>query len=296
MPFWVIKGTYVTEGKAPDGDTVTFKPDKPSLLKKLENNAALLRKLDEKGVVNLRFEGIDTPETHYPSPAKGGHQTHQPDAPANAATDFTLKSLGFTNVVWGSNDEGRRTKVKSASGSGRGYILSNASDGRNGRAVSFVYAGNPPQDDGDAVYLSASDVKSSVNYKALEAGVSYPTYYNSLYSDLRKEMSKAVAAARAANRGIWKIDRTTAGFQYGGLDTIQKTHMILPKFFRRLVEYGFLGHAGGSGFKGWLQDKDDFLITTDQLHERELADLVQFSGGKLSLDTKPEDIIFRPKG
>lgn len=296
MPFWVIKGTFVVEGKAPDGDTVTFEPDKPSLLKRLENSSSLMRKLDDTGAVNLRFEGIDTPETHYPSPVKGGHLTHQPETPADAATDFTLKSLGFTNVVWGANDEGRRTKVKSAVGAGRGYILSNASDGRNGRAVSFVFSGNAQQDDGDEVFLTASQIKSSVNYKSLEAGAAYPTYYNSLYSDLRKELNKAVAAARAAHRGIWKLDRTTAGFQYGGLNTIQNTHLILPKFFRRLVEYGFLGHAGGGGFKGWLQGKDDFLITTDQLHERELADLVEFKGGKLSLDTKPEDIIFRPKG
>ncbi|MCH8146420.1 MAG: hypothetical protein IH987_00270 [Planctomycetes bacterium] len=132
MPFTLIKGTFHVTGYAPDGDSVKFKANNKALWTRLSGPKA---KMNQKGHVQLRFEGIDTLETHFQS-------EQQPIDLANAATDFTLKLAGIKDVVWTEN----RHRVKSAKdgNDAPGYILTRTTEGY-GRPVAFVFAGSAPE-------------------------------------------------------------------------------------------------------------------------------------------------------
>ena len=62
MPFLVIKGTFHIVGYSPDGDSVRFRADNKEHWAKLSGRPA---ELNAKDHAQLRFEAIDTLETHY---------------------------------------------------------------------------------------------------------------------------------------------------------------------------------------------------------------------------------------
>src|SRR4051812_14468705 len=62
MPFSLIKGTFHVAGYSPDGDSIRFQADDKSLWAKLSGPPA---KLNAREHTQLRFEAIDTLETHY---------------------------------------------------------------------------------------------------------------------------------------------------------------------------------------------------------------------------------------
>jgi hypothetical protein len=57
--YLVIKGSFVIIDKQPDGDSVRFRPDDASLLKKLKRGYRIDPSKD--GTVQLRFEAVDAP-------------------------------------------------------------------------------------------------------------------------------------------------------------------------------------------------------------------------------------------
>jgi len=138
-----------------------------------------------------------------------------------------LTALGITDVVW---DEDHRTIVAARDGM-PGYILSRSVE-KNRRPVVFVYAGDTREADGRSVHLNVARVKQSMNLRLADAGLVYPTYYRKLFSDLRDAFTTAVIAARAASRGAWQADGTTAG-TVAMLASLEDTTPILPKLFRR---------------------------------------------------------------
>jgi hypothetical protein len=89
----------------------------------------------------------------------------------------------------------------------------------------------------------AERMSQSLNHRALEEGFAYPTYYKGLFHDLREALTETVGRSREAQRGVWAEDRTNAGFEVEGLDSITDEQVILPKLFRHLAEYL---EAGGS--------------------------------------------------
>jgi hypothetical protein len=133
MPFRVIRGTFHVLGYSPDGDSVRFQPATPSFLSLLSGPPA---DLNARGHAQLRFEAIDTLETHFGT-------LHQPLTPAVRALDFTLLQLGITGVTW----DALHQRVTAANDGTEGYILSRAVED-NRRPVAFVYAGAPPAADG----------------------------------------------------------------------------------------------------------------------------------------------------
>ena len=100
MPFYVISGTFRLIGKTPngkprgfepDGDSMQFKPTRPSLLDKLEK-VDFPYKLSSIGSTQLRFEGIDAVEIHFQ--AGPGAMTHQPEALAEEERDHLVHQAG----------------------------------------------------------------------------------------------------------------------------------------------------------------------------------------------------------
>ena len=233
MPFFLIRGTYHIKGYSPDGDSIRFQARNKANWAKLGGQPVAL---NARGHAQLRLEAIDTLETHYKN-------QHQPMDLAVKALEFLLKSLGIigmeTDALW--------TMVTAVQDGTEGYILTRTTD-KYQRPIAFVYAGVPPEKDGASVFLSSERLRQSVNYESLQAGMAYPTYYQGLFPDLRQACTGAAREARQADRGVWPVDRTNAGFIVKGLKSITEQYVILPKLFRRLVDYL---EAGGSvgGFK-----------------------------------------------
>lgn len=291
MPFILIKGTFYAVGYSPDGDSVKFKADNRDNWNKIEGRPKLS---ETKYHVQLRFEGIDTLETHFRPSTKGGIEEHQPLVWAQAARDFMLAAVGIKNVTWGPKGK----KVVQADDGVQGYILTRAVDSNKyGRPVSYVYAGSTPEKDGAEVYLTPKWLKQSVNYKLVAAGHAYPTYYQTLFSDLRDELTRAVKLARTANpkRGLWIADKT-GGFEFTSEAAITEKHPIFPKLFRRLIEHI---QSGGklSDFRQFLKKKKDGVLILPHAHHTDALDyVVEIKGKRVRLNVLPENLVFDPQG
>jgi len=277
MGFVLIKGTFHVTGYSPDGDSLKFKANNTANWAKLGGGTV---KRNAKNHVQLRFEGIDTPETHY----KG---QHQPSVVADPATDFALESAGISNVVWSAN----RYRVLSANDGTPGYILSREAE-RYGRPVAFVFEGSTPKADGSRPFLDGIWLKQSLNYKLVKAGWAYPTYYEGLFADLREVLTGATLQAWNAWRGVWPYD-WSGGVPVSDQASISEQFGILPKLFRRLTAH--IGAGGtASNFKNYLANAEDRLMVLPSGHFTNLNALVQVSGNVVSLTEYPENLVFRP--
>jgi len=290
VSFILIKGTFHVVGYSPDGDSIKFKADHPENWKKIEGRPKLSK---TKGHVQLRFEGIDALETHFRPQVKGGIEEHQPLEWARAARDFMLAAVGIKNVKWGPLEK----QVVQADDGVQGYILTRAVDNKEyGRPVSFVYAGTSPEKDGAEAYLTPKWLRQSVNYQLVAAGQAYPTYYQTLFSDLRDELTRAVRRARAAHpkRGLWIADKT-GEFEYTSKATVTDEYPIFPKLFRRLIEHV---QSGGqlSNFRQFLKNKGDGVLILPHAHHTSALDyVVEVSGKRVSLTVLPENLVFDPQ-
>ena len=276
MPFSIIEGTFHAVGYSPDGDSVRFRARDEEDWRRLSGPPVAL---NARGQAQLRFEAIDTLETHYLN-------MHQPLKLATGALERLLEGLNITDVEWNE----ARTTVTSANDGTEGYILSREVE-VNGRPVAFVYAGTPPEEDGSEVFLDAERLSQSLNQRALEEGFAYPTYYKGLFHDLREALSEAVGRAREARLGVWTEDRTNAGFEVEGLASITDEHVILPKLFRRLAEYL---QAGGSvaGFIEFLEARKEKIIVISTVHPTHFDTVVEVEGNTVRLTEPPENLIF----
>lgn len=276
MPFFAIKGTFHIEGYSPDGDSVRFMADNKDHWSKLSGSTA---ELNAKDHAQLRFEAIDTLETHY-------EDTHQPLELATGALEHLLEGLGITDVEWNET----RTRVTAANDDTKGYILSRAVEDY-GRPVAFVYAGDLPEADGSEVFLDVDRMRESLNHRALEDGVAYPTYYEGLFHDLREAMTQTVGRARQAGRGVWAVDRTNSGFEVDGLASIADEHVVMPKLFRRLVEY-LKGGGSVAGFEEFLKAKDEEIIVIPTVNPTHFDTVVKVEGDTVRLTELPENLLF----
>jgi hypothetical protein len=276
MPFVVIKGTFHVEGYSPDGDSVRFMADNKEHWSKLSGRPA---QLNAKDHAQLRFEAIDTLETHY-------HNLHQPLELALGALERLLEGLGITDVEWNAT----RTTVTAANDGTDGYILSRAVE-EYGRPVSFVYTGEPSEEDGSEVFLDANRMNRSLNQRTLEEGLAYPTYYEGLFPDLREALTETVDRARDAKLGVWAQDRTNTGFEVEGLESITEEHVIMQKLFRRLAEYL---EAGGSvaGFEEFLKAREEEIIVISTVHPTHFDTVVEVKGDTVRMTEPPENLIF----
>ena len=279
MSFTLIKGTFHVIGYSPDGDSIRFNAKDPSLWKKLSGPAV---ELNARGHAQLRIEAVDALETHYQGAC-------QPLRLAHAAAGFLLSELGINEVVWNET----HSRVVKAQDETVGYILARSTES-NRRPVAFVFAGETEERDGAEINLDESILKESYNYRLLTSGLAYPMYYNGLFSDLRLPLTSAVTFARSEGKGLWPYDRTTKGFSVSSLKAITEEVAILPKLFRRIVDY--MGEGGKiDGFKEHLQKGCEPLVRIQQVHFTRLDAIVDMRGEKVRLAEAPENLIFMDK-
>jgi hypothetical protein len=313
VPVYSIPGVYKVLGASPDGDSVRFYADDPTIFER----AGLKARLNAHGGAQLRLDAIDALETHY-TPPRSKHTWRQPQALARGAGDELLAHLGFTGVQ--RNEDGTVTAAQPDST--RGYILTRFAD-VYGRPVSFAYAGDRPPDaagtpeqdaDGDAdeagsgrsvavgglptVHLGVPELTRSANYHLLSMGLVYPTFYSKLYVDLREALAKEADSARRAHKGIWEQDVTHHGFDLKSRDQLETELVILPKLFRRLAEFLSLDESGSAsltGFRAFLAQHDDRLFTVPAGQSTGFDTLVTVRRQHLRLKVAPEHIVFIEK-
>jgi endonuclease YncB( thermonuclease family) len=288
MPMTLIKGVFRILNTSPDGDSIRFQAEHPEYWDLLERDVRTHR----GGSVQLRLEGIDTLETHY-EPRYGNFGVlHQPITLAHAAAAELLEFLGFERVTRQQDEEVTSSVPEEVPG----YILSRCGD-RNGRCVAFAFAGDAPKADGAQVRVRPEWIQESVNLHLLRSGLAYPGFFSKLYPELREEMAIAVREARENRDGVWEKDLTNAGFELKDLRTLTRDAVMLPKLFRRLIDY--LANNEGSfslkKLKDYLEDCGDRVYLASDERVTELATILEIKGQTLRLTIPPESLVFLEK-
>ncbi|SNX55715.1 hypothetical protein SAMN06272735_0141 [Streptomyces sp. TLI_55] len=282
MPMLLIKGFYEVKGSQPDGDTVHFTADDPAqwslvgggLGRGVEHTAA--------GRASLRLDAIDALETHY-----GPNRVHQPLQFAHAARDELLNWLGFTDV-----QHADETVTATTPEQVPGFILTRGSD-VHGRCIALAGRGAPPGASGLEIDVDAAVLRTTLNHHMLTTGLVYPTFYRSLFTSLRAELTTAAKEAREAGRGLWPGDVTTTGAKITGLASLTDEAVLLPKLFRRLVDYLNLDMplTCFPAFLAGVGDRFSILSTGERcvgLHR-----VVETSNGQtVRMTHPPEDLLF----
>jgi len=283
MAMYLIAGSFRITGAQPDGDSIHFTPDDPANWDLIKGSQV---KRNASGSAQLRLDAIDALETHYGTP-----RTHQPLDLAHAASAELLDWLGFTKVVRGQNE----TVTSSSPDTVAGYILTRSAD-LYGRCIAFVGRGAPPEDDGSPFFVDVDVLRTTANHHLIQQGLAYPTYYRGLFSDLRNEFTAVAIQAREAGQGIWASDVSTTGFDVTGLDVLEDNIVIVPKLFRRLVDYLRLGDESMAGFRAFLdQAADKFFILSTGHSTTGLDAVVEVTGNNVRMTRPIEDLVFDEK-
>ena len=274
MALTLIRGTFHVTGSSPDGDSVRFRARSAKQWQGLTGRA----RVRKNGEVQVRFEGIDALETHFGS-------SHQPLKLANAATFRTLSLLGIHDVRW---SDGR---VVSARDAKPGYLLTGRCD-RQGRPVAFVFQGAPQERDGSSVHLDVDRMRESVNYQLAIEGQAYPIFYESLYYELREELTDAVWKAWENQCGVWSQDRTL-DVDASKQSELENRYPIFPKLFRRISEYRRLRKGQGlSGFKDWLRAREERVLVLSRGQTTHFDTVVWQKRNHIGLEVWPEELVF----
>lgn len=283
-------GELTVIGKRPDGDSIRFIPQSPERLDDLQRaDRKRISKTD--GSLQLRLEGIDTPETHY-----GPHAQPLGDR----ARDWLLERAGFSDVVF--NDSGT---ITAASPERRpAVVLSKAFD-PNGRPISYLLVdeGNPPPD-GEFAKVDDDLLRRSVNAASLAEGMAYLTLYTSTPAAHGRVLRAIAQEAREQDSGVWAVDETDH-FALADQGSISPPDgaLILPKLFRRCTDYL---KAVAGGFQGTLPDwlvaasatgrrpENDLLLICGST-EVALSAVVQQLNQRIRFAADPLDIVFVEK-
>lgn len=287
MGYFCIKGTFRIIGTSLDGDSVKFIADNVNNWDKIKGPVKLTKELKK---AQLRFEAIDTLELHYPIlPEK----FHQPLHFANLARDCVLSQLGFKNVEWKPPGEWAESQKVEKADDTTGFILTKGVDNEQyKRPVSFVFFGNTDIVDGTEITPDKDLIKKSVNYKLVEEGLAYPTYYLTLESKLRTIFTKAVTTARKNDKGLWNEDKTNIGIGFD-YDSIFNDDIVMPKIYRRILEHLKKGGNIENFHEFLIKEKKDKLKIKGSNQIKRLADRIDYFEGQIKLKDKPENIIFQ---
>lgn len=302
MSYRLIKGKFALhytradgrqQGSYPDGDSIWFKPDEPELLQDLGGRSA---DLNGGGFAQLRFEGIDALELHYPG------SNHQHKDGTVAARDFLLKKTGFTNVTFKDKPEPEIDSYVQfcVPIDISGYILSQTID-PYGRPVSFVFTGNISRPDGDDVFLEVDKMEQSLNAKLMKKGHVYPAYYaprgdvGGLPWDLRNRLTSLSDNAWMRYWGVWEFDVSRENPQIKNMDELMEL-AIWPKLYRRLALYFKDDNNGLANFEQWLTDKnkDDRVFIMSRGEHTHLHNTFDINNNRINMRYWPEDIIIYP--
>lgn len=284
MPAKVLFGSYHVIGREPDGDSIAFRADDPTHWDFFRWNDTRKKPTVAKNKpVQLRIEAIDSLETHYEG-------FHQPKAIAKATTYELLTAFGIDVQTYNLNF----TKIVTATDSAPGIIVSSGLDGYD-RPIAYAILGQQHglADGEELPGLTNELVAMTINYKLAAEGQVYPTFYHSTDAAGVDMISRAVADAMDKKRGIWTFDRSM-GFDFWEPRTLFEDVVILPKLFRRLVNFCDASDDMAE-LKRWAAAKDDpFTVISSGRKFRKLGDLLEIKGREVALKYDPLDVSFKP--
>jgi endonuclease YncB( thermonuclease family) len=295
MAYKLIKGEFhifypdlPRQGPEPDGDTLKFLPTHAEHVWDLQSPGGTGPSFNGRGMINLRFEGIDALETHF-------RGMHQDKTWANAAKDAVLENAGFGAVkFWPDHPQ----KVQDVENHPRpGYILARSLDA-HGRIISFVYEGDCDHDDGAEIFLGSPELDASFNANLINQGLVYACFYVTLPTDLQNRLKEKTDSAKEDALGLWPFDalKGDEGIALAGMEELQ-TLVMWPKLFRRLAAYFASGFFGLDDFEDWLRadprDRDDrVLLPGGELGN--IHDVIEIENGKLRMKYNSVDIVILP--
>lgn len=274
----VIAGTFHVKGFQPDGDSIRFQADHVANWDFFKWETEADKKIIKK---QLRVEAIDAMETHYIG-------YHQPRTFALAAMESLLELLNIKSVIYSLS----MTQIVDADDSKPGFIASATTD-RFGRLVSYLFPKSANLTDGTVIDSATLPIDDSINFQLARAGLVYPTFYTTTDRVFAEKIRAVVSRARITKRGIWSIDRTS-DFTLYDIRTLQEDILILPKLFRRLVNF-FDNYAEFEKLTDYLKKQKDNLVLWDGTKKKSLADLMKISKRRIQIKTPLEDILFNPK-
>jgi len=128
----------------------------------------------------------------------------------------------------------------------------------------------------------------------MATGLAYPTFYLNLFPDLRGDLAKQAEQSRPKT-GLWALDRTQKGVEVGSLATLTDDAVVLPKLFRRLVDYLTLNDDDPdlAGFPAYLAQRDDRVFILSTGHYTGFDYVVEVKKQVVRLTTAPEDLVFQ---
>ena len=95
---------------------------------------------------------------------------------------------------------------------------------------------------------------------------------------------------------MWASDATTTGFDVTGLASLEDDIVIVPKLFRRLIDYLHLGDGSMAGFPAFLdQAADKFFILYTGHSTTGLDAVVEVNGNDVRMTRPIEDLVFDEK-
>lgn len=271
MPFTLIKGTFTPAFGRPDGDSLRFVPDDSAPVFRLRRRGRPPRINPNNGSLQLRYEGIDTLESH---------------ADTRWATAATTSNLDLA----GTDGGGREA---------RGHVLTNQL-GPNGRPIVFAFAGEHDAEDGSSVFATAEDIMPSINVRQLELGLAYPLFYDTLFDDLRERCREVSLAARREQRGLWPADRTLEVVAFD--PDLAALPPIWPKLWRRIEAYVrdetlFDDDRPFSNLALFMRlQRDERVAVGDSPRFTGLDDLVSTSDDTVRLVVDPHDLVLVSEG
>jgi endonuclease YncB( thermonuclease family) len=285
MPMLCLAGTFRILSTEPDGDSIRFYAADVAQWERVPGPNAV--RTNAGGGAQLRLDGIDALETHY-SP-RGGGPLHQPVALAHQARDELVRWLGFRAI-----ERSGETVTAATPDELPGYLLTRGAD-VYGRCVALVGRGDPPAASGTQAMVRLGELRRTANHRLIATGLAYPTFYLKLYPDLRAELVKQSHQARDAKKGVWAGDRTQKGVAVESLATLTDEAVLLPKLFRRLVDYLAINDRDVAldGFPAYLAQRQDpvFILSTGAYTGFDFVVSVQ--GQVVKLTTAPEDLVFQ---
>lgn len=284
MPTKVLFGSYQVIGREPDGDSIAFRANDATNWDFFPWRDKRKKPTPAKNKpVQLRIEAIDSLETHYEG-------FSQPKAVAKAATFDLLAAFGIKVKSYNLNF----TKIMTATDSAPGIVVSSGLDGYD-RPIAYAILG---QDHGltdgqELPELTNELVAMTINYRLAAAGLVYPTFYHSTDTAGVNMISRAVADAIDKKCGIWTFDRSM-GFDFWEPRTLFEDVVVLPKLFRRLVNFCDASDNMAE-LASWAAAKDDpFTVISTGKKFRKFGELLEINGREVALKYDPLDVSFKP--
>ena len=249
MPMLCLAGTFRILSTEPDGDSIRFYPDDPAAWAPVPGTQRGAHQRGRRSAAAPRRhrrarDPLLAPRRRAAAPA------HRPGPPGSRRARALA---GLPRV-----ERNGETVTAATPEELPGYLLTRGAD-VYGRCVALFGRGDAPAPSGTQAMVKVADLRKTANHRMIATGLAYPTFYLKLYPDLRAELAKQSRQARDAKKGVWAGDCTQKGVDVQSLATLTDDAVLLPKLFRRLVDYLAINDRDVSldGFPAYLEQRQD---------------------------------------